>query len=122
MLVEVEKILDWFDRRFNWNEGHVAEFLFVEEEDYVVPCVWDNIVYGRLKRKVDAYRPYRSECIYGWVIFSNRRWWGEINLTVTSAVLARLAKQDCTFSAYRIGYNRYRVDQINHPRMGYELR
>ena len=37
-----------------------------------------------------------------------------MKLRVTSEVLARLAEQKCSFSAYRVGENKYLVDQINH--------
>ncbi len=90
------------------------------DPDYVFPSWKDEKVYKKVKKAVEDYYPLRRECLRGMIIFSSRKgFFGERpipKLKVTSEVLARLAEQGCTFSAYRTGYNTYLVDQINHEK------
>lgn len=114
-------------KKKKWHEGYVDETPYGKRsKEYVLPSIWDEILYAQLKRRVENYSN-RSRCLYGWVIFSARSWWGyflwgERYITATSEVLARLVEQGCTFSAYRTGYNKYIVDQINHPEESYKLK
>lgn len=98
-----------------WEKDYVLDERIYEERDerYVFRSIWDNFIYNRVKKAIEAYTPERTECLMGTVIFSsNGTCWEE--LLVTSEVLARLAEQNCTVSAYRISRNWYLVDQINH--------
>lgn len=96
-------------------KDYVPEYFFERrDKEFVFRSRWDKILYNRVKRTVETYTQERpdDECICGRVLFSIYGT-GLRELLVTSDVLARLAEQKCTFSAYRISRNLYLLDQIN---------
>lgn len=105
-----------------WKEGWSGceEKYARRDPEYVIPDKRDDKIYKKLKKVVKEYTHLRDNCIYGYVIFSCRTA-DTSEFKATSEILARLAEQGCTFSAYRTGYNTYLIDQINHPRRGFRL-
>lgn len=110
---------EYYDREFK--EGWAPCEGYFQERDprYVVPSRRDDKLYRKVIAEITYFKNYHcgiSETITGdRILFAGR-------IKVTSEVLARLAEQGCKFSAYRVGFNSYIVDQINHPRWDVELK
>ena len=104
----------WRRKEKKWKPGFVSEHLYARRDpEYVFPSKKDKKIYGRVKKAVEDFEGERRRCLLGTVIYTSNGS-GLMKLRVTSEVLARLAEQKCSFSAYRVGENKYRVDQINH--------
>lgn len=102
-------------KKKSWtNEDAFEEDFAKRDPEYVRSSILDNYLYGKVKNAVEEYTPRRSRSLYGTVIFHGK-------IIVTSEVLARLAEQGCSFSAYRISYNLYLADQINHEQKEFKL-
>lgn len=96
----------------------ICEGSFVDRNpEYVIPSKWDDIIYKNVKKEIErflAVAPIIRSKQGGRIIYSG-------SLKVTSEVLARLAEQECKFSAYRVGLNKYLVEQISNPHWNLKL-
>lgn len=96
----------------------ICEEAFVDRNpEYVIPSKWDNIIYKKVKKEIERFlaaAPIIRSKRGGRIIYSGR-------LNVTSEVLARLAEQECKFYAYRVGLNKYLVEQISNPHWNIKL-